>query len=112
MAKVELQPGEAKIDTWTLYYLPPQGGKYNGKLTVTDRRLVYVASDDASLGGVLTHIAARGRFEIEKTDIRSIEIKRSLLRKRAELTLSDGSVHIFDRGAMNIDKVVAAIEAR
>ena len=110
MAEIELQPGEAMIDAWTLYYLPPEGGKYNGKLTVTDRRLIYVASDDASLGGVLAHSRARGRIEIEKSDISSIDVKRSLLSKKALLTLSDSSLHIFDRGAMSIDKIVAAIE--
>ena len=112
MAKVELNPGETAIDPWTLFYLPPQGGKFNGKLTVTNRRLIYVASDDASLGGVLTHAAAKGRFEIDKGDIQAIEVTRSLFRKRAQLTLADGGVHIFDRGAMSIDKVVEAIEAR
>jgi hypothetical protein len=38
--KINLQPGEASIDTWSLLYLPPNGGKYNGKLTVTNQRLL------------------------------------------------------------------------
>ena len=112
MAKLELQPGETVIDTWTLFYLPPEGGKYNGKLTVTDRRLIYVASDDASLFGVLAHAAASGRIEIDKADIGAIDVRRGLFSKKAELTLADGSKHAFDRGAMSIDKVVAAIETR
>ena len=45
---IDLQPGETPIDTWTLFYSPPDGGKYNGKLTVTNRRLLYRATDDAS----------------------------------------------------------------
>lgn len=35
--KIDLQPGEAAIDTWTLFYHHPDGGKYNGKLTVQTR---------------------------------------------------------------------------
>ena len=31
----DMQPGETPIGTWTLFYIPPEGGKYNGKLTVT-----------------------------------------------------------------------------
>lgn len=112
MTNLELQPGETEIDSWTLFYLPPYGGKYNGKLTVTDRRLVYVASDDASVAGMLTNNAASGRLEIAKDDIGGVEVKRGLFSKKALLTLADGSVHTFDRGAMSIDKVVDAIQAR
>ena len=109
---IELQAGETEIGAWTLFYHPPYGGKFNGTLTVTDRRLIYTASDDASLGGVLTHKAASGRVEIAKADIRDIEVTRSLFHKRALVTLTDGSFHMFDRGAMSIDKVAEAMEAR
>ena len=39
-------------------------------------------------------------------------MQKKLPSKKAILTLADGSVHVFSYGAMNIDKVVAAIEAR
>jgi hypothetical protein len=109
---LDLQPGETVIDTWTLFYHPPAGGKYNGKLTVTDRRLLYDAKFDASLIGTLGHYAAKGYLEIDKGAIRDIEVRKKLFSKKAILTLADGSVHTFDYGAMNIDKCVAAIEAR
>ena len=51
--KIELQPGETKIDTWTLLYTPPGGGKYNGKLTITNQRLLYDAKYDVSAKGLL-----------------------------------------------------------
>ena len=46
--KITLQPGETAIDTWSIFYLPPNGGKYNGKLTVTNQRLLYDAMFDVS----------------------------------------------------------------
>jgi hypothetical protein len=107
-----LRPGESTIDTWTLFYLPPGGGKYNGKLTVTNQRLLYDAKLDASLIGTLGNYAADGELAIEKTDIRAIDVQRKLFSKRATVTLADGSQHVFDYGAMNIDKCVAAMEAR
>jgi hypothetical protein len=109
--KIDLHPGETEIGVWTLFYLPPYGGKFNGTLTVTDRRVIYDASDDASFSGVLANKTASGRLEIAKTDIRDIEVTRSLFHKRALLTLADGSFHMFDRGAMSIDKVAEAMEA-
>lgn len=109
---IELRPGERAIDTWTLFYLPPGGGKYNGKLTVTNQRLLYDAKLDASLLGVLSNHLVAGRLAIEKDAITGIEVERKLFSKKAILTLADGSRHVFDYGAMNIDKCVAAIEAR
>ncbi|MGN6691838.1 MAG: hypothetical protein ACTHJU_12920 [Sphingopyxis sp.] len=108
----ELRAGERAIDTWTLFYLPPGGGKYNGKLTVTNQRLLYDAKLDGSLLGTLSNHLVEGRLAIEKDGIEAIEVERKLFSKKAILTLADGSRHIFDYGAMNIDKCVAAMEAR
>lgn len=112
---ITLQPQETKIDTWTLFYLPPQGGKYNGKLTVTNQRILYDAKFDASFKGMVAEAVfvkwgSEGYLEIDKKDIDRIDVVKKLLSKRCTLTLSDGSQHAFDYGAMNIDKVVAAIE--
>jgi len=115
--EITLQPGEVKIDTWTLFYLPPGGGKYNGKLTVTNRRLLYDAKFDASLMGVLASTliiqsGSEGYLQIDKQHIQSVDVQKSLFSKKCILTLTDGSKHTFDYGAMNIDKTVAAIQAR
>jgi hypothetical protein len=109
---MDLQPGETKIDTWTLIYTPPGGGNYNGKLTITNQRLFHEAKWDASVLGILGNRAASGQLVIDKNDIANLEVQKKLLSKKAILTLADGSVHVFNYGAMNIDKVVAAIEAR
>jgi len=109
---ITLQTDERVLDTWTLFYLPPNGGKYNGKLTVTDKRLLYEAKFDASLIGVLGDRAAGDYLAIDKDDIQDVEVSKKLFSKKAILTLSDGSTHIFDYGAMNIDKCVEAIQAR
>jgi hypothetical protein len=114
---ITLQPGETKIDTWTLLYLPPNGGKYNGKLTITNQRLLYDAMFDVSFKGMVAEAVfvkwgSEGYLEIDKKDISGLEVAKKLFSKSCTLTLSDGSMHKFDYGAMNIDKVVAAIEAR
>ena len=113
---ITMQPGETKIDTWTILYVPPKGGKYNGKLTVTNKRLLYDAKFDVSAKGILEEFAfvkwgSEGHLEINKEDIQNVEVKKSFLSKRCILTLKDGSQHIFDYGALNIDKCAAAIQA-
>jgi hypothetical protein len=114
---IALRPGESVIDTWTLFYLPPGGGKYNGKLKVTNQRLLYDAKFDASFKGIVEEAlfvkwGSEGFLEIEKADIASVEVQKKLLSKKAIVTLNDGSRHVFDYGALNIDKAAAAIEAR
>ena len=115
--KITLQTDEVEIGTWTLLYVPPGGGKYNGKVTVTNRRLLYDAKFDVSVKGMLAEAltvkwGSEGYLEIDKSCIQSVEVQKKLLSKRCILTLTDGSKHTFDYGAMNIDKTVAAIEAR
>ncbi len=109
---IDLLPGETLIDTWTLYYVPPSGGRYNGKLGVTNRRLLYDAKWDGSVLGVLGNRAASGTLVIDKDEIDHIDVQKKLLSKKAIVTLTDGSRHIFDYGAMNIDACVAAMQAR
>ena len=113
--KVELQPAETKIDTWTILYIPPCGGKYNGKLTITNKRLLYDAKFDVSAKGLLDEAlyikwGSEGYLEINKNDIKDVQVEKSFLSKKAILTLTDGSKHTFNYGAMNIDKVVEAIK--
>jgi hypothetical protein len=115
--KITLQPGETAIDTWSLLYLPPNGGKYNGKLTVTNQRLLYDAMFDVSFKGIISEAifvkwGSEGFLEIDKKDIQGVEVTKKLFSKRCTLTLRDGSHHAFDYGAMNIDKVAAAIGSR
>jgi len=114
---ITLLPGETKIDTWTIMYVPPKGGKFNGKLTVTNKRLLYDAKFDVSAKGIMEEFlfvkwGSEGYLEINKEDITNVEVSKSFLSKKCILTLKDGSKHTFDYGAMNIDKCVAAIEAR
>jgi hypothetical protein len=112
--KIELLPSESAIDTWSILYMPPGGGKYNGKLTITNKRLLYDTRFDVSAKGSLpddmyTKWGKEGYVEIFKSDIREVNVEKSVLVKKAIITLSDGTKHTFNYGVLNIDKVVAAI---
>jgi hypothetical protein len=115
--KPVLQNGETVIDTWTILYIPPGGGKFNGKLMVTNKRLLYDAKYDVSAKGLLSEAmfakwGSEGFLEIDKQDIKDVTTEKSFLAKKIILTLGDGSKHIFNYGVLNIDKVVAAINER
>lgn len=112
---ITLNPDETELGTWTLFYLPPNGGKYNGKLVVTTQRLLYDAKFDASFKGMVSEAifikwGSEGFFEIPKSAIARVDVEKKMLSKKCILTLSDGSRHTFDYGALNIDKLVAAVQ--
>src|ERR1041385_6701810 len=102
--KFEMQPGETAIDTWTLLYIPPGGGKYNGKLTVTNKRLLYDAKYDVSAKGLISEAmwmkwGSEGYLTIDKSAITDVQVEKSFLNKKVILTLTDGSRHTFSYGA-------------
>jgi hypothetical protein len=113
---IELEPGEQELGDWTLNYLPPSGGRYTGKLTVTDRRLLFDAKFDTSLTGTLRELVvvggSYGYLSIPKDRIRSIDVKSSMLKKKVEVTLDDDGVHTFDYGMLSVAKVAEAIRQR
>lgn len=112
-----LLPDETIIDTWTLLYTPPGGGKFNGKLTITNKRLLYDAKYDVSAKGLISEAlfikwGSEGYLTIDKADIKDVQVEKKFLANKVILTLNDGSIHTFNYGALKIDKVVAAINEK
>jgi hypothetical protein len=117
MAELNLETGEKKIDTWTVFYIDPKGNRYNGKLTVTDKRLLYDAKFEASFFGMVEEPLiykkdSESYLIIPKNRIMKLETKKSFIKKQIFITLDNGQVHTFDYGMLNIDKIVEAIEQK
>ena len=115
--KFDLLPDEKIIDTWTLLYIPPAGGKFNGKCAITNKRIFYDALLDYSAAGIASSFffiesGSKGYLLIPKSSIKNTEVKKSFLNKSVMLTIDDWQVHTFSYGAMNIDKVVDALNVR
>lgn len=107
--KLELQPTESTIDTWSIYYIPPNGKSIAGKLTVTNQRLLFLPQhDDNSLS--LSVYNRNGLITFNKSGIKSVAPQKSLFSKKVLVTMADDSIHTFNYGMMNIDKLVAAIQ--
>jgi len=117
-AKLELQPGETIQHEQILFYVPPEGGKLNGKLSITNTRIYYEAKYDASLAGIppstlfFTWGKDLGFLDIPKSEVASVTVEKKLLSKKCIVTLNDGSKHIFDAGALGIDKAAETIQAK
>ncbi len=111
MGAFTYEPGEEELGSWTVNYRPPWGGRYTGKLFVTNQRLLYDAKFDTSLSGVamdliVTSLQSEGHLAIPRD-----RIKESFLdgRSKVMVILDDGSEHRFDYGIMSAKKIAAVI---
>ena len=116
MSKAILLPAETAIDTWTIFYSPSVEKKFNGKLTVTNKRLIYRTLYDAAYNPASYHVAFDKEdkdiiFSFNKADIARVDTQKSFLAKKVIITLSDGSKHEFNYGVMSVDKLVDAINS-
>jgi hypothetical protein len=114
---IDMLPNEKVIDTWTILYEMPNGGKYNGKLTVTSKRLLYDAKFDISAKGLVEEAlflkwGSEDFVVIPKDRIREVEVSKSLFAKKVVLTLDNNSKHTFNYGMLNIEPVAKAIMAQ
>lgn len=114
---MEMLTDEKIIDTWTILYETPKGNKYNGKLTVTNHRLLYDAKFDVSAKGMLEEAlfvkwGSEDFVVIPKLRIREIEVLKGFFAKKIVLTLDNNTKHTFNYGMLNIDSVANAIKGQ
>lgn len=116
-------------DTWTINYLPEDGGRLTGKLTVGDDDLRFEALYDSSnkevikgiLGAVGSFAATGGHgvyihntdteftIVLPRADIGSAEQQKKGFMKQAVVTMKDGSTFTFDYGMLSPKKLIQAI---
>ena len=106
--QIDLQSDELRITAGSVSYQSPGGRKFNGKLIITSRRLLYDIQFDMSAKGVIPDMmfikwGSVGYLEIDRSDIRNVEVKKNLLNTKMVLTLVDGSKHIFNSGILGKD---------
>jgi hypothetical protein len=100
---------ENLIDEWTLNYLPAEGGRYTGKLAITDKNIYFFAQFSIEFSGNAVQ-NAEGGIRIAKENVESVEGKKSMfIFQRVEVRLNDGSIHVFDRGIMSVKSIVDAM---
>ena len=116
-------------DAWTVNYLPVDGGRITGKITVTSDRVRFDGLHDASnkeivkgIFGAAAGLAASGghvayihdtgtnlEINLPRTDISSAaQIKKGLM-KRAAITMNDGTEFTFDYGMLSPKKLISAV---
>lgn len=116
-------------DTWTVNYLPADGGRLTGKIEIKPDEVRFDALYDSSnkeiikgILGAAGSLAASGghvayvhdtgsEFSVvlPRPDIASASQVKKGLMKRAVITMNDGTEFTFDYGMLSPKKLVAAI---
>jgi len=116
MTEFQLLAGESVIDSWTLNFKSPQGGKFNGKLSITNLRVIYEAKFDMDK---LVSMALKGSgrpdtdfYIIDKKQIKSVQAVKSFFKKKVIIQTMDSLEYTFDRGMLGIDTIVQAIQSK
>ena len=115
---IELHPLERLIDTWTVIFLPNKTGKFNGKLSVTNQRLIYETQYNiGSFQEVVdsSYLGDRGenmQIEIPKDDIIKVEVEKTFFQKKVIVTVKNGAQFTFSYGMMNVNPIAAAIKSK
>ena len=120
-----------ELGEWAVNYIPEEGGRFTGKLTVTDEqvsfRSLYESSNKTIVKAIFLDVssfAAAGghtvyrhstddeaRVELPVAEIAGVEATKKGLLKQAVVTMQGGEVFVFDYGMLNPKKIVAAIES-
>jgi hypothetical protein len=118
-------------DSWTINYIPAEGGRFTGMLEVDADGVrfetLYESSNKTIVKAIFldvsTFAAAGGhtvyRYSNDDTatinlpaaEIGSVKATKHRLMKRAEITMANGEEFVFDYGMLSVKNLVATVEA-
>lgn len=120
-----------ELGEWTVNYLPEEGGRYTGTLTVSDENATFVSLYESSNKTIVKAIfldvgsfAAAGghnvyrysnddeaRVELPVGEISAVRANKKGLMKQAVVTMQGGEEFVFDYGMLSVKKLVATLES-
>ena len=120
-----------ELGEWMINYLPGEGGRYTGKLTVGDDSVVFRSLYESSNSTIVkaifldvgTFAAAGGHtvyrysnddeavVELPSNEIAAVSAAKKGMMKRTVVTMENGEEFVFDYGMLSVKKLVATIES-
>ena len=120
------EPGE-----WIINYIPEEGGRYTGKLNISNEKLHFVSLFESSnrtivkaiFLDVVSFTAASGHtvyrysnnkeaiVELPVGEIADVKATKKGIMKRTVVTMKDGQSFIFDYGLLSVRKLVETINS-
>ncbi|MGF1533272.1 MAG: hypothetical protein ACFCUI_06185 [Bernardetiaceae bacterium] len=92
----------------TLYYIAPNGDRYNGQFIITEDLVRFEAQMHLASDGIKD---VEGQITIRREDIASVVARSSyLIFKRLLIQCHDGSSYLFDRGVVSVRPILNLLQ--
>ena len=120
-----------ELGNWTINYLPPEGGRFTGKLKLADDKLQFTSLYESSNKTIVKAIfldvgsfAAAGghtvyrysnddelHVELPLNEIAAVTATKKGMMKQAVVTMQAGEEFVFDHGMLSVKKIVEVIQS-
>jgi hypothetical protein len=120
-----------KAGSWTVNYLPEEGGRYTGTLEVKETGVffdtLYESSNKTIVKAIFLDVATfaavgghtvyrysndeKATIDLPASEIVGVEATKSGMTKRAVVTMKNDEQFVFDYGMLSVKKLVASIES-
>jgi hypothetical protein len=107
---------EVIVGEWMTTLLPHGGGRYQGKLIVTNQRILFTGSLNITYAGTkyyekccIGDKVIRQCIEIKRKQIQEIEVKACFMSKKIVIHLTCGAAYVIDHGGASITRLINAI---
>lgn len=114
---IELQPGETTLGSWTVFHEAEGSRPVTGNLIVTNSRVLFdpkMEHSSRQLRQVRQSMSggwkANNSLAIDRRDIAAVNAKKGFFSKKVFVSSANGSTHVFNRGMMSIDPILAALQ--
>ncbi len=117
------------VDSWTVNYLPEEGGRYTGILEVSESGLnfdtLYESSNKTIVKAIFLDVATfaaagghtvyrysndeQATIDLPAAEISGVEATKSGMMKQAVVTMKNDEQFVFDYGMLSVKKLVVAI---
>ena len=117
------------VDSWTVNYLPKEGGRYTGILEVSESGLnfdtLYESSNKTIVKAIFLDVATfaaagghtvyrysndeQATIDLPAAEISGVEATKSGMMKQAVVTMKNDEQFVFDYGMLSVKKLVVAI---
>lgn len=117
------------VGSWTINYLPEEGGRYTGTLEVSESGLnfetLYESSNKTIVKAIFVDVATfaaagghtvyrysndeQATIDLPAAEISGVEATKSGMMKRVVITMKNDEQFVFDYGMLSVKKLVAAI---
>ena len=119
------------LGSWTINYLPEEGGRYTGSLEVNESGLhfdtLYESSNKTIVKAIFLDVATftaagghtvyrysndeKATVDLPAPDISGVTATKSGMMKQAVVTMQNGEKFVFDYGMLSVKKLVATIDS-